>query len=254
MLLRRLYPYLRNLQSQSDAYRAAFFHVKPEDLASSFFSHLPRWELTAQLQNFFSEDVKSALRKSDRYAAVQQALPAAHAGWDGLAQAQYLEATGLLPGYLLSSQGDRMAMAHSVEGRFPFLDHRVVDFTTRLPPRLKMKVLNEKYLLKRAAGHLVPPSVVNRPKQPYRAPDAASFFDSATGAARAAYVEDMLTSDRIRKEGLFNPVAVDVLVNKARNGRTIGARDNMALVGILSTQIWVDQFVSHTGDAADGVR
>ena len=55
-----------------------------------------------------------------------------------------------------SSQGDRMAMAHSVEGRYPFLDHRVVRFAPALPPRLKMKVLNAKYLLKRSAAGLVP--------------------------------------------------------------------------------------------------
>ena len=253
MLLKRLYPYLKNLQAQSDAYLSAFFHVKQEDLANSFFSHLPRWELTAKLKNFLSEGVKSEIRQGDDYAEMRQRLPASYAQWDGFSQAQYLEATGLLPGYVLSSQGDRMAMAHSVEGRFPFLDHRVIDFTTKIPPRLKMKVLNEKYILKRAAGHLVPPSVRKRPKQPYRAPDAASFFDSTTRTARATYVEDLLSPDRVRREGLFNPTAVENLVKKARNGQTIGARDNMALVGILSTQLWVDQFISRTGDAPNGV-
>ena len=251
ILLKRLYPYLKNIQAQSNAYLSAFFHVKPEDLASEFFSHLPRWELTAKLKGFLSDGVKSDIRKSDGYAEMRQRLPAAYARWDGFSQAQYLEATGLLPGYLLSSQGDRMGMAHSVEGRFPFLDHRVVDFTTKIPPRLKMKVLNEKYILKHAAGHLVPLSVRKRPKQPYRAPDAASFFDSGTGTARAPYVEEMLGPDRIRKEGLFNPTAVGALVKKARNGQAIGARDNMALVGILSTQLWVDQFISHKGDSSD---
>ena len=97
--------------------------------------------------------------------------------WDGLSQAQYLEATVLLPGYILSSQGDRMTMANSVEGRYPFLDHRVIEFACTIPPKLRMKVLKEKYILKQAAGHLIPESVKARPKQPYRAPDAQSFFN-----------------------------------------------------------------------------
>ena len=252
MLLKRLYPYLKNLQAQSPAYLSAFFHVEPESLANSFFSHLPRWELTAKVKNFLSDDAKSVMRKVDGYAELKRRLPERYSSWDGFSQAQYLEATGLLPGYLLSSQGDRMAMAHSVEGRFPFLDYRLVDFTTRIPPRLKMKVLNEKYILKRAAGHLVPASVRRRPKQPYRAPDAASFFDFTTGAARSAYIDEMLSPEKVRSNGLFNPAAVDVLVKKARKGQTIGARDNMALVGILSTQLWVDQFITRKGNPHDG--
>jgi asparagine synthase (glutamine-hydrolysing) len=56
-----------------------------------------------------------------------------------------------LSNYLLSSQGDRMAMANSVEGRYPFLDHRVIEFASRLPAKLKLNGLNEKYILKKAA-------------------------------------------------------------------------------------------------------
>jgi asparagine synthase (glutamine-hydrolysing) len=174
-------------------------------------------------------------------------LPEKYSQWDGLSQAQYLEATTLLPGYILSSQGDRMAMAHSVEGRFPFLDHRVIEFACTIPPHLRMKVLNEKYILKRAAGHLLPPSVKTRPKQPYRAPDARSFFDSATQRARSEYIDELLSHESIRKGGLFNPLAVQKLADKARNGQVVGAKDNMALVGILSTQLFVDQFINYLG-------
>jgi len=246
LLLKRLYPYLQNLQAQSDAYLKAFFHVDAADLSNPFFSHLPRWELTARLKVFLSEAVKDEVRRADPYGEVKKLLPSEYPQWDGFSQAQHLEATGLLPGYILSSQGDRMAMAHSVEGRFPFLDYRVVEFAATIPPRLKMKVLNEKYILKRAAGQLVPPSVRTRPKQPYRAPDARSFFDPRTGAARHAYVDELLSRARIQKDGLFNPVAVQNLVAKARKGQVIGAKDNMALVGILSTQLFVDQFVTNT--------
>jgi asparagine synthase (glutamine-hydrolysing) len=252
-LLRRLYPYMPGLQFQSDAYRSAFFRIAPSPYSTEFFSHLPRWELTSRLKQFFSDDLKAEIRNANPYLELKQRLPAAYAAWDPFLQAQYLEATGLLSSYILSSQGDRVAMAHSVEGRFPFLDCRLVEFTTRIPPRLKMKVLNEKYILKRAAGHLVPASILKRPKQPYRAPDASSFFDAGTGSARAGYVEDMLSPTQIRKEGLFSPTAVERLVEKARRGEVIGTRDNMALVGILSTQLLVEQFMRQTGDTFNAV-
>jgi asparagine synthase (glutamine-hydrolysing) len=247
LLLRRLYPYLQNLQAQSNSYLKAFFHVKPLELSNPFFSHLPRWELTTKLKGFLSEAAKCQINNGNAYWEMERMLMEGYSQWDGLSQAQYLEATGLLPGYILSSQGDRMAMAHSVEGRFPFLDHRVIEFACKIPAHLKLKVLNEKYILKRAAGNLIPSSVKNRPKQPYRAPDAGSFFDSATQRARNEYVDELLSRERILKDGIFNPLAVQKLTEKARNGGVIGAKDNMALVGILSTQLFVDQFITHLG-------
>ena len=77
-------------------------------------------------------------------------------GFTPLGRAQYLEVKTFLQGYLLHSQGDRMLMAHSVEGRFPFLDHRIVEFAARLPDRLRLRVLREKYLLRRAVAPLLP--------------------------------------------------------------------------------------------------
>ncbi|HEY5906851.1 MAG TPA: asparagine synthase (glutamine-hydrolyzing), partial [Vicinamibacteria bacterium] len=239
LLLRRLYPYLGKLQSQSDAYLQAFFGTRGQDTGDPFFSHLPRWRLTAKLKALFSDAVRSELGAYDGLAELEGTLPKGYAGWDGLTQAQYLEAAHLLPGYILSSQGDRMAMAHSVEGRFPFLDHRVVEFAARIPARLKLKVLDEKYLLKRCALGLVPPSVTQRAKQPYRAPEGACFF----GAAGLEYVEELLSPGRIAQDGIFNPATVEKLVAKFKGGRAAGMLDNMALVGVLSTQLVVDQFV-----------
>src|SRR2546426_6319471 len=106
--------------------------------------------------------------------------------WDPLSRAQYTEISIFLSNYLLSSQGDRVAMAHAVEGRYPFLDYRVVEFASKLPPAVKMKVLNEKYLLRRAATGLIPETVRKRYKQPYRAPDGCSFFGS-----KANYAEEL---------------------------------------------------------------
>ncbi|MGA2617057.1 MAG: asparagine synthase (glutamine-hydrolyzing) [Thermoguttaceae bacterium] len=249
-LLAKLYPYLPRLQAQSLAYRKAFFHVRPEDLASPWFSHLPRWELTARLKQFFSRELRSELAGRDACADALAVLPAAFEGWDFFSRAQYLETTLLLPGYILSSQGDRMAMAHAVEGRFPFLDYRVVEYAASLPWRMKMKGLDEKHILKRAAVGLVPPAVLARSKQPYRAPDAACFLPPSGPAPE--YVETLLSPRRIGQDGLFDPQAVAHLVAKFRRGEAIGVKDNMALVGILSTELVLEQFTGQPLAASQG--
>ncbi len=238
LLLKRLYPYMDGIQRQPPSYLKRFFRVTPEDLANPLFSHLPRWGLTAKLKRFLSDAVHAEIQAYEAMAELEQALPPAYGSWTAFNQAEYLEAIYLLPGYILSSQGDRMAMAHSVEGRYPFLDHRVVEFAAHLPPNLKMKVLDEKHLLKQAASGLVPSSIPKRHKQPYRAPDGKSFFTGTRG-----YVEELLSAEKLRQDDIFNPGAVAALVNKFKSGRTNSVKDDMALVGILSTQILLEQFI-----------
>ncbi len=230
-LFRRLYSYLPGIQSQSAEYLAAFFGNAADRIDDPLFSHRPRFRATTPAKLFFSEDLRARLKDYDAAADLASRLPTRFSKWHPLHQAQYLETTFLLPGYILSSQGDRVSMANAVEGRFPFLDHRLVEFATRVPPRLKLLGLDEKHILKRAALGLVPASITKRPKQPYRAPDAESF-------AGAAYVDEALSEPT----GLFNPAAVAKLKLKARSGAMSGFRDNAAFVGILSTQLWHRQF------------
>jgi len=253
LLLKRLYPYMKNIQAQPIAYLKAFFHVREEDLDSPFFSHLPRWDMTSKLKMFFSQDVKAELDGYDVYDDVRRRIPEDFERWDEFCRAQFLETTCLLPGYILSSQGDRVAMAHSIEGRFPFLDHRVVELAAAMPPLMKMKGLNEKFVLKKASEDLVPASVNKRPKQPYRAPEAVSFFER-TGGDGTDYVQELLSSDRIKEDGLFNAAAVEKLVDKVRRGQAVGIKDNMALVSVLSTELVVEQFLRNFGKWSDHGR
>jgi len=239
LLLRRLYPYMDGIQQQPSAYLESFFRID-EQSPGPFFSHLPRWQLTARAKLFFSAAVKSGLGAYNAMDELQVLLPERYNSWEAFLQAQFLETNYLLPGYILSSQGDRMAMAHAVEGRFPFLDYRVVEFASKLPIRMKMKVLQEKYLLKRCAEGLIPRSVQSRPKQPYRAPDALCFLEPAA----REYVDELLSSDCIGRYGMFEPGPVAKLFEKVRSGRPISVRDNMALVGIISTQLVIHQFVN----------
>lgn len=244
LLLKRLYPYMQNLQTASSAYLQAFFHVRDQDQTSPLFSHLPRWDLTAKLKGFFSAPVRDELTNYSPYAEVEARLPDEFGRWNPFSQAQFLELEYLLPGYILSSQGDRVAMANAVEGRFPFLDYRVVEFASKMPSRVKMRGLNEKDILKKIAGEFLPESIWQRHKQPYRAPDARSFFADGTQLLKYDYLEDLLSPEQIAADGLFHPDAVSRLVEKARRGQAIGTKDNMALVGILSTQLVVDQFIN----------
>jgi len=237
LLLKRLYPYMEDIQRQPQAYLQRFFHVSAEELDNPLFSHLPRWALTARLKAFFSDDVRAVVQPGGALSSLEQQLPEAYAGWTLFNRAEYLETRYLLPGYILSSQGDRMAMANAVEGRYPFLDYRVVEFAAKLPTRLKMKVLNQKHLLKQACDGLIPPAIQKRYKQPYRAPDGKSFFRSAN------YLDDVLSPRQIEQAGIFDPRAVAALIAKFKTGRSTSVKDNMALVGILSTQLLLEQFI-----------
>ena len=245
-LFRKLYPYLPGLRQQSAEYLAAFFGAGGDALDDPLFSHRPRLRGTAAAKLFFSPELREALSGYDAAEEMAGLLPEAFGRWHPLNQAQYLESRFLLPGYILSSQGDRMAMAHGVEGRFPFLDHRLVELAASLPPEMKLKGLTEKHILREATKDILPPSIGRRAKQPYRAPDSASF----TGAGALDYVADALGEERIAANGLFNPKAVARLRAKCATGEAAGFRDNAAFVGVLSTQLWIQTFASASAGIA----
>jgi asparagine synthase (glutamine-hydrolysing) len=178
---------------------------------------------------------------------VVDAMPPESTDWDPLSRAQWLEMTTLLAGYILASQGDRMLMANSVEGRFPFLDPDVVDFANALPSRHKLYGLEEKYLLKRAFADLVPPEILHRPKQPYRAPDAGSFF----APDRPDWISELTSERAIREAGVFEPALVSGLMAKGERtgGTNMSNTDNMRVLAVLSTQLTHHSFI---GDPDSG--
>jgi asparagine synthase (glutamine-hydrolysing) len=238
LLFRKLYPYLPNLNKQTPEYLSAFFMAGSADIGDPLFSHRPRFRSTSSTKMFFSRDVKSALAGYDAAEEMASLLPADFRRWHPLSQAQYLETRFLLPGYILSSQGDRMAMAHGIEGRFPFLDHRLVEFAARLHPDEKLKGLDEKHVLRGMAGKMLPNEISGRRKQPYRAPDTEAFV----GGTRHDFVEAALGPESVRRFGIFDPVTVEKLHRKCATGTPSGFRDNAAFVGILSTQLWQESF------------
>ena len=238
LLLKRLYPYLDLSQSNSRAFTEAFYGIGLDRPESWSFSHLTRWETTAKCKTFYSDGFRQSLTDAPE-TVLSGIVPQGAKNWHYFNRAQYLETKTLMGGYLLCSQGDRMLMTNSVEGRFPFLDHRVMDFSTQLHPNLKMKVLNEKYLLKKAMQQYLPPRITERFKQPYRAPDIPAFF---RGNNRE-FVYELLDGAKINNCGIFDAKKVNILIKKIEKGRAIGYKDNMAFIGILSAQIWYNKFI-----------
>ncbi|HHX42545.1 MAG TPA: asparagine synthase (glutamine-hydrolyzing) [Chloroflexi bacterium] len=238
--LRRLYPYVAPLASETDAYLRGVFGRHLEDTDDALYSHRLRWANTARCRRFLAADLRQHLEDYDPLEELRDALPAAFTAWPPLGRAQYLEMTIFMSEYLLSSQGDRMMMAHSVEGRYPFLDHRVVEFCSRLPSRYRLAGLKEKWVLRRAVAPLLPPEVIKRRKQPYRAPIAGAL----AGASRPEALSAALAPDALADGGLFHSDMVQRLVAKCDRVGSLGEVDEMALVAVLSTQLLHQQFIA----------
>ena len=134
-----------------------------------------------------------------------------------------------------------MAAANSVEGRFPFLDHHVVEFAATIPPWHKIFGLNEKFVLKKAMLKELPREIIDRVKQPYMAPDSNSFVQPDS----PEYIDELLSERALRQAGIFNPVFVAKLRNKCSrlSHAHLSFRDNMSFIGILSAQLLVRLYV-----------
>ncbi|HSI06688.1 MAG TPA: asparagine synthase C-terminal domain-containing protein, partial [Myxococcota bacterium] len=249
-LLERLYPYLTRSPVAQQATARQFFGRGLELAREPGFAHHPRWSSAAALKRLFSSAQREAVGRHDVVAELLADLPDAFSAWSHLAQDQYLEVRTLLSGYLLSSQGDRMLMASSVEGRFPFLDKDVMALANSFPDSYKLAVLDEKHVLKAAARELVPDSIRERPKQPYRAPDAMAFV----GAGRPKWVDELMSASAIEAAGVFDAKAVGQLWSKALqrgDASQFSNADNMAIVAVLSTQILHRDFVAHRREGPD---
>jgi asparagine synthase (glutamine-hydrolysing) len=167
--------------------------------------------------------------------------------WHPFNRALCLGARVMLAGHLLASKGDRVAMNSSVETRYPFLDEDVCDFLAPLHPRWKLHGLCEKYLLKRLAERWLPRDIAWRRKAMFRAP-----LDSFQLDKTPPFVEQLLSSESLRKTGYFVPQAVQhwrQFSRTLRPGSSQRVSVEMGLVGVVSTQLWHHTFID--GSLAD---
>jgi len=240
VLFKRLYQYLP--QFQADKFNIAaldFFKRGMEDTLNPLYSHLPRILNCQANLTFLNKSFMSSPEYNDPLKTLVDNLPNNYFDRGPLERCQYLEMKTLLPGYLLSSQGDRMQMANSVEGRFPFLDHNVIEVASKIPLRHKLNGLKDKWVLRELYRKELPESLTNRPKFAYRAPESEAFLSDIDG-----YVHDLLSEKSINNIGVFNPKSVIMLWDKLKSTSQefISPRISMAFIQILSTQSLFNSF------------
>jgi len=219
-----------------------FFGHALADVLKPGFAHGPRWKATMAIQRFFNPETREASREVNVLSRLLTSLPDCFSGWQPLAQDQFIEIQTILSGFLLSSQGDRMLMSHSVEGRFPFLDSKLISMMSTMPDIYKIKGLCEKYLLKRVAKGIVPSDIIKRTKQPYKAPEAACFLEGK----KNDYLDVIFSSDSIKESSLFDVTNVQRLIKKLEGHSSpvkSSNNDNMAFIAILSTQLLYFTFI-----------
>jgi asparagine synthase (glutamine-hydrolysing) len=161
------------------------------------------------------------------------------AGRHRLHQRSYLDFKLRLADHLLTDHGDRMAMARSVECRYPFLDRDVIEFARTMPPDLKLNGTSEKYVVKQVARRLIPTEIIDRQKFGFHAPGSPYLLKQ-----KIAWIQDMLSYERIRRQGYFNPDFVEQL--KSQYGkpdfRLNLPFENDLLMIVLSFGVFLDVF------------
>lgn len=246
LLFQKLYPEINRVGAASPAFISAFFGADLGETSAPDYSHRVRWRNNRRSQRFFSADFRARLPDT----AEEIRLPDSFPQWGPLQRAQFLETDIFMSGYLLSSQGDRPAMAHAVEGRYPFLDYRVVEFCNALPASMKLRVLREKWLLREAFKGWLPDDILQRRKRPYRAPIYRCF----AGSTAPEYVHELFDPASLARTGIFDPKSAHALYSAVSKGRTLGETDEMALLGIISTELLQGTFVGFHPNPPLGTR
>lgn len=144
-----------------------------------------------------------------------------------------------LSDHLLSDHGDRVCLAHSVEARYPFLDRELIDFARTVPVDLLLKDATEKYILKKAAARYLPAEVVERQKFGFVAPGSPYLLRQ-----NVPWLNDLLSYDKIQREGYFNPDTIERLktIYRGDNFTVSPTFENDLLMSVITFEIFLEQF------------
>jgi asparagine synthase (glutamine-hydrolysing) len=198
------------------------------------------WEFMAQSrERLYAAEMWQRLRGYQ--APGDLPVPERFGRWHRLNQSLYLAYKVMLPGLLLSAKGDRVTRYSATEGRYPFLDERVVDFCAGLAPEYKLRGWTDKWLLRRVAAKVLPPQIAARKKTMFRANLGKAFLRGD----RPAWVDQLLSPESLRATGYFNPAGVHYACEAQSRLRRASLRRfsmDMGLIGVIGTQLWHHTF------------
>ena len=186
-------------------------------------SQLETWsQIGTGLLAVTSDEFRCAYDKRDTYRQLMDTLDVERqlGGRDVVNQSLYVWAKTMLPNYILSNLGDRMEMAHSVEGRLPFLDHHLVEAVARMPVSMKINGMTEKWVLREAARPVITDTVYRRQKHPFMSPPATVQQDGKL----YLMLQDTLRSSLLDGPGIYDRAKV-VRMLDAIAGMDVAARN-----------------------------
>ncbi len=215
------------------------------------------WQITAdQLPGLFNKDFEQAATATDPMGELAVAMKPHVEGRHRVNQSLYVETKTRLPGWILW-RSDRMSMAHGVEARVPFLDHPLVELTARIPPDLKLRGMNEKYLLKKVALPHLPKHPWQFKKKAFYTPIREWFFTPA----QHALLEPYLSRQALHDAGVFDPDHVQAL--RTRIEQTQAPTDmnsyyalmqlEWIMMLVLTVQMLHTQYIAKRGACFDGM-
>jgi asparagine synthase (glutamine-hydrolysing) len=166
-------------------------------------SQLETWaQIGSGLLSLASDDFRNRYAQRDTFRLLMNCLDVERqmAGRDVVNQSLYVWAKTMLPTYILGNLGDRMEMAHSVEGRLPFLDHHVVEAVAQMPVSMKINGMTEKWVLREAARPVITDTVYRRQKHPFMSPPATV----QQGGKLFTMLQDTLRSPLLDGPGIYD--------------------------------------------------
>lgn len=232
--IRRLYPYLTHFNERSAKSLMLYFENLAKNQGAPLLSHSARFAIGDFARRVLREP-GSGNNGDEVLLEGVKCLDPEFLHRDPVRRAQVIELTTLLGGYLLSSQGDRMTAANSIEGRCPFLDPRVEEVAWSIPSAMHLQNgLSEKSVLKEAFSDLVPTEIVDRPKTPYRAPGASALRPID---GREDWVSDLVSDVSLAKSEMLDEKAAGRVVEQIRAlpDQRISPRLDQTYMLILST-------------------
>jgi asparagine synthase (glutamine-hydrolysing) len=169
------------------------------------------FQIGTRMLDVTNEDFRHAFADRDTFRVMLGCLDVERqlAGRHPVNQSLYIWDKTMLPNYILSNLGDRMEMAHSVEGRLPFLDHHVVEEAARMPVSMKIRGMTEKYVLREAARGVLIDAVYTRQKHPFMSPPATIQQNGRL----FTFLQDTLRSSALDGPGIYDRRKVTAMLD-----------------------------------------